>query len=388
MDLNQIADARGPAHTPGVKRLPNIAALTSIRFFAALHVALYHFVRPFSLWGPFEGAMGAGYVGVSFFFVLSGFILTYSRSHEYELGRGRASKFWIARFARIYPIYLVSMILAAYVNRAQFHEKIHVLAYIADLFMLQSWSIRMVPFFNVPAWSLSCEAFFYLVFPFIFLRLRPSSLKKAIFVLTSVWFLAMVFPLLCVKFYPEASWHESAHAIAVGGKQVFRVRRLPILALPEFVAGISLGWIYLRFRPSRRLASVLASAGVVSLIVILMLAEHVPLILLHNGLLIPIFGMLLLSLGERNWLSRFLSHPILALLGEASFALYLIHFLFNDWAKSLFGNHDTIADALWKLAVTIPLSIILHLYVERPCRRLILRWWSDKHPAELTVIAS
>lgn len=387
MDLNQIMDARGPSHTPGVKRLPNIKALTSIRFFAALHVALKH-LGGASMWGPFQGAIDAGYVGVSFFFVLSGFILTYSRSHEYEQGRGLASKFWIARFARIYPVYLVSMIVAAYVNRSQFHQPIHILAFIADLFMVQSWSIRLAPFFNVPAWSLSCEAFFYLLFPFIFLRLRPSSLKKGLLMLAGIWLLALAFPLLCLKLYPQASWHENFGLIVEGSRQVYRVRRLPILALPEFLAGISLGWLYLRFRPSSRLSSLLVSVGVVILTATLMLADHIPFVLLHNGLLIPIFGLLFLGLGESNWLSRFLSIPILVVLGEASYALYLIHFFLNGWVQTVFGLPYTIGSVCWNLALAIILSVILHFVVERPGRRLILQWWSRRHPAELKVAAS
>jgi peptidoglycan/LPS O-acetylase OafA/YrhL len=387
MDLNQITDARGPSYTPGVKRPPNIKALTSIRFFAALHVALYHFVTPASLWGPFEPIMSAGYVGVSFFFILSGFILTYSRSHEYEQGRGLASKFWMARFARIYPVYLVSMILAAYVGRAEFHSPIHILAYIADLLMIQSWSIRTAGFFNAPAWSLSCEAFFYLLFPFIFLRLRPSSLKKGLLALAGIWLLAMAVPLYYVWRYPQAAWHEGTSPAIEGMLQVYRARRLPILALPEFLAGISLGWIYLRFRPSRRMASLLATTGAIAMVVALALSNHLPYVLLHNGLLIPIFGLLLLGLGEPNWLSHLLSNSVLVLLGEASYAFYLTHFLFDVWALQVFGPHGTILDALWKLAVTIPFSIILHLYVERPCRRLILQWWSRRHPAQLVVEA-
>ncbi len=146
MQLNQIIDARSPGNTPGVKRLPNIKALTSIRFFVALHVALYHFVRPFSLWGPLSSVMSVGYTGVSFFFVLSGFILTYSHAREYESGKGNAPKFWVARLARIYPIYLVSMIFAACTGITQFDKKIHILAFIADLLMIQSWSIRAVNF--------------------------------------------------------------------------------------------------------------------------------------------------------------------------------------------------------------------------------------------------
>jgi peptidoglycan/LPS O-acetylase OafA/YrhL len=202
--------------------------------------------------------------------------------------------------------------------------------------------------------------------------------------LAGVWILALAVPLVCVWIYPLPSWHESA-ATAFGGAQVYRVRRLPILALPEFLAGISLGWIYIRFPPNRKTASLLATTGVVTLILVLALSDYLPYVLLHNGLLIPIFGMLLLGLGEPNWFSGILSNPVLILFGEASYALYLIHFLFNAWVGQVIGDHGTIVSALWKLAVTIPLSVILHLYVERPCRRLILQWWSHRHPSELKV---
>ena len=101
-----MTDPRSPAYTAGIPRLPVLKALTSARFFAALHVALYHLIHPFKIWGIFAPVMSAGYTGVSFFFVLSGFILTYAHGTEYEAGRGNAQKFWIARFARIYPVYL------------------------------------------------------------------------------------------------------------------------------------------------------------------------------------------------------------------------------------------------------------------------------------------
>jgi len=197
----------------------------------------------------------------------------------------------------------------------------------------------------------------------------------------------MAVPLYYVWRYPQAAWHEGTSPAIEGMLQVYRARRLPILALPEFLAGISLGWIYLRFRPSRRMASLLATTGAIAMVVALALSNHLPYVLLHNGLLIPIFGLLLLGLGEPNWLSHLLSNSVLVLLGEASYAFYLTHFLFDVWALQVFGPHGTILDALWKLAVTIPFSIILHLYVERPCRRLILQWWSRRHPAQLVVEA-
>ena len=388
MPIHDLMDPRNPVPTSGVIRPRNIKPLTSIRFFAALYVALYHFVRPYSAWGRLGTFMSAGYIGVSYFFILSGFILTYTHAQEYQSGYGKPSRFYIARLARVYPVYLVSMILAAYVSRGEFHNPIHVAAYLIDLVMLQSWSIRVVNFFNVPAWSLSTEVFFYLLFPFLVLRLRPSTRAKAALGFATCWALALLAPLFCLHVYPSASWHEEVARNAPGVDQVFRVRRLPILAVPQFLAGISLGWFYLQRGLSDRLSSILAATSVLSLGVCLFFSNHIPFILLHNGVLLPLYAMLLLGLCGHNWLARILSFAPLVLLGEASYALYLVHFLFNDWTHDQFGANFSIRAALWKLAIVIPLSILLHLYVERPCRRFILEWWRSRHPSTLKTVAT
>ncbi len=261
--MTNITDPRNPVPAAGVPRLPVLKALTSVRFFVALHVALYHLVRPFSLWGPLSSFMSAGYQAVGFFFFLSGFILAYSHAPEYELGKGNPRRFWIARFARIYPVYLLSMIFAGYVGFQYFRQPIHALAYIADLLMVQSWSVRMVNFFHVVAWSLSVEMFFYFLFPFLLLPLRPATRTKSYLAVFGFWLLAMLPPLLCVLFDPAGSWTEGARQSI----QTFRVHRLPILALPEFLAGVSLGWMHLRFPPAPRIAKYLAPIGTAAFVV-------------------------------------------------------------------------------------------------------------------------
>jgi peptidoglycan/LPS O-acetylase OafA/YrhL len=368
--MQDVLDPRNPVTTKGIPRPPVLKALTSVRFFAAMYVALYHLVRPFSLWGPFRPILSAGYVGVSFFFFLSGFILTYSHAAEYELGKGDAVRFWVARFAHIYPIYFVSMIFAGYVGFDLFKQPIHIIAYFADVFMVQSWSIRMVNFFHVTAWSLSVEMFFYLVFPFLLLRLRPTTRFRGWLAVFMFWILAMIPPLLCVLCDPASSWGGAGpHSL-----QVFRVQRLPILALAEFLAGVSLGWIYLRFPPSKEVSRYLAPAGILAFSVGLLFSEHLPRIMIHQGLFIPFYSLIILGLCGENWISKLLSPAWLILLGEASYALYLFHFIFDDWTKS-HGAGDGLLAALWKLAIIVPLSIALHLLVERPGRRIILQWW-------------
>jgi peptidoglycan/LPS O-acetylase OafA/YrhL len=372
--MTDITDPRNPVPAAGVPRLPILKALTSVRFFAAMHVALYHLVRPFSLWGPLEPVISVGYVGVSFFFFLSGFILTYSHALEYESGKGSPVRFWVARFARIYPVYLLSMLFAGYVGSYFFSNRIHILAYIADLLMVQSWSVRMVNFFHVTAWSLSNEMFFYVVFPFLLMRLRPSTRTGALLSTVGFWLCALAAPLVCLKLYPVAAW--TTHGF--GETAVFRVMRLPILALPEFLAGVTLGWLFLRFRPDRRWSVPLALGGIAASVVAAFYSHHFPNVLIHNGLFIPVYAVIILGLAEPNWLSRLLSASWLVLLGEASFALYLFHFLFNDWTMQRFGAGHGLVPAVWKLAIVVPFSVLVHLYVERPGRRIILEWWKRR----------
>ncbi len=379
-----LTDPRSPATTPGVPRLPLLRALTSVRFFAAAHVALYHLVRPFSRWGLFAAAIGAGYTGVSFFFFLSGFILTYAHAAEYERGRGNPRKFFFARFARVYPVYLVSTLFAGFVYADQFHSHVHILAFVADLLLLQSWSMRMINFFNASAWTLSCEAFFYLVFPFVLLAIRPRTRRSALAWIALFYLLAMAAPLLLWRLYPDASWTETFDRVR-GLDTVFLINRLPIFALPEFLAGMSLAWLFLRFRPSPKAAALCAVTGSGMLALALCFADHLPYVALHNGLLIPLYALLLLGLAENNLLSRLLSGPILVLLGESSYALYLIHILINSFAFR-FGYDQSLPEAAVNLLLATCLAILMHLYIERPCRRVLLEWWARRHPSQMQTV--
>jgi peptidoglycan/LPS O-acetylase OafA/YrhL len=370
-----VIDPRSPAPAKGQPRPPQISALTSIRFLAALYVATYHLVRPFERWGSFAGFMGAGYTGVSFFFLLSGFILTYSHASEKDFGPHFVKRFYFARFARIYPVYVIALIASVYVYRYQLVNKIHLLALVADILMVQTWSIRMVSFFNVPAWSISSEVFFYLVFPWIFLKLRPRTRNRGLAWFAGFWALAMVPPFFAFLFYPGNPWVEGY------GLVNFFVRRLPLFALPEFLAGVSLAWLYLLFGQGKRHAAAASLMSAAGILVVLFFAQHIPVVFLHNGLLLPLFATLLLSLCQDTAISRALSSPPLILLGEASYAFYLIHYFLANLLTGLMHLDTGFRSSLTCLAITLPVAIALHLWVERPCRRELLRWWNRNHEA-------
>ena len=360
-----------PSTTP--PRPPTLRAITSVRFFAALHVALCHIAANYTRWGPFAGFIRAGYTGVSFFFVLSGFILTYSHASEYEQHRGSPRRFYLARFARIYPVYALSMLLAGLLVPETFSNPLHLIAYAADFLMIQAWSIRMVNFFNVAAWTLSCEAVFYLLFPWLILRLKPATRTQALAAITALWLLAMLFPTLVLArhFGPHlATWLPMDES-----RLAFTIRRIPLFAIPEFLAGMSIGWLYLRFPPSRRAGLILAATGTAATCTALLLGDHLPAVMLHNGLLIPAYAAVILGLSTENPLTRTLCAAPLVLLGESSYVFYLFHFEIDHLLTHTFHAATTPAAAAWKLLIMIPFSVGLYLAVERPARRAILEYF-------------
>jgi peptidoglycan/LPS O-acetylase OafA/YrhL len=87
--------------------------LTGLRFFAALYVVLFHQETTFAAGHHFSKPLltflGHGYLAVSLFFVLSGFVLTYNYADRWS--ETRFSKFLLSRFARIYPVYALTLLL-------------------------------------------------------------------------------------------------------------------------------------------------------------------------------------------------------------------------------------------------------------------------------------
>ncbi len=146
-----------------------LPALTGVRFLAATQVVLYHFGSGFAqrhhLPRPLTNLLTNGWTAVTLFFILSGFILSYTYSGQIA-GRGGKLRFWEARFARIYPVYLLALLLSW-----PFRGDPGLGLSMAVLTMVQAWNPFHVNYggaWNSPAWTLSTEAFFYLLFPFFF----------------------------------------------------------------------------------------------------------------------------------------------------------------------------------------------------------------------------
>jgi len=292
---------------------PNIRPLTSVRFFAALLVVFFHYSNK-HLVLP-EVLTSFGYEAVTFFFVLSGFILTYTHG----LARGiniSAREFALSRFARIAPAYFLALLISAPFILKTVDWRVSLVP-----LMLQSWWPSAALLWNSPAWSLSNEVFFYALYPAVWriwwCRLTQfTSLSLAVALVLTTSLLRMLFP------DDSSNWHDfSAY--------------FPLLNLPQFVLGAALGKLFLQRGPSRQ-SDIIFCTSIGLLGFIISYKSEIQW-LGDNILLCLVFGAIIYGLAGLGPLLRsILSAPPLVSLGDASYAIYILHAPIWLWWDRIF----------------------------------------------------
>ena len=187
-------------------------ALTGLRCFAALNIVFFHFSNP-DWFGPLSPVVNAGYLSVSFFIMLSGFVLAYNYAGRARLNKDdphRLSKvrFWKARITRLYPVYLLSLVLGFQTflgERAAHTTHMFWLGTFLTPLLLQGWIPEIATFGNTPAWTMSAEAAYYAIFPWIAALKPPPRLAGHLWRLGVLWLLGMIPGTLYVIFNPDGT---------------------------------------------------------------------------------------------------------------------------------------------------------------------------------------
>lgn len=347
-------------------------SLTILRGPAALFVFFYH-----TRWAHVVPSASVGYVGVALFFVLSGFVLTWS----YKPADG-AKKFYLRRFARVYPLHLFFFALALAILVLT-QEAPSAGATLSNLILLHTWVPNWDYIFSVNgvSWSLGCEAFFYACTPLVLGWLSRRSPKAGYTVLTG-WFLL-------------TAAVTSAIALTSNYADVV-VYANPLLRSGEFALGMLLGLLALKVRdgdlamPRIRtwqlwVVTALALAGISGV-------SKVSLPQTINGFVLDPVWFLLIGMFALHDIQRAQSHhqvgePVpgnwirrsLVYLGEVSFAFYLVHELVifgavtAPWGASAAGGVRGLILMGVSLALGVFLAIAAHHLVERPARIMILK---------------
>jgi peptidoglycan/LPS O-acetylase OafA/YrhL len=340
----------------------NLRVLTSLRFFAATLVFVQHVA-------PQTSRFSLGGAGVAFFFILSGFILTYVYADELAAKRTRESvaRFYIARVARIYPIYIVGFVLSllevVYGADPDWTGASVALRWTqtwTELALVQSWFAQLPIHFgiNSPSWTISCEALFYACFPFLVATLARATARMNARSILAVAAVAAVLPALCLLALrvPASEW-------------VLYV--FPPTRLIDFAIGILLGLAYLRPREGRQTSkpSTVECVAVCAVLASIALVPRVPETLRYVAIFLPGFAFAIyVFAAQRGVISRVLSAPAFVLLGEASFAFYLTHRTVIRTVRLAFPHLPTFEKIPIAFVAALGLSIFLFYFVERPLR--------------------
>lgn len=324
--------------------------------------------------GVVSAALGQGYLGVTFFFVLSGFVLTWSASV-----RVSPSTFYWRRFSRIYPSHFVALLFAIPVfysfDPGPDPGFVKPLTWVLALsfVLLQGWSNNPAILFsgNPAAWTLTCEAFFYALHPYLSKLLNPLAKRGAIIFGACTIFLAFSYRGFAVAF-PD-SWLPDTPT--------------PIVRLTEFALGMAVAWAFRQgWRPR-----IPVLAGFASIVAIVAAIVIVPAFVSDSLLafIVTRFGnefvtvacaLTIAAIAKRSLDGRksVFASRVHVRLGEWSFAFYLVHATFVYLAMLIFGFRGASwSNVIWyvpMLLITLAGAAALHHGVEKPLEQRMRRW--------------
>ena len=355
-----------------------IKPLTSLRFIFAIMVFASHlkFLSKSEskvLRWVYENIFYEGYIGVGFFFILSGFILAYTYQDSFIKGNSSNFKFYIARLARIYPLHLLTFVLSIPLT-------LNILANspiswgmkaIANLTLLQSFIPNSGVYFsfNSPSWSISDEMFFYLTFPlliFITQKLLSNKFKK-------IMIICIVFtvPLLEI-IIPSEYYH-----------QLFYIN--PVLRVFDFFLGILLFNLYKYLIKQRKIINYtnIEVVSILLLFVFFIFHSWIPDVMRYSYYYwIPMSCLILSFSFQKGFISKLLSHKLLIHLGDISFGFYMFHLLVLKYFDLLNTRILFIENDFLIVAVTFIISIIVSHYsyrlFETPLNKLIRNTFNSK----------
>lgn len=349
----------------------HLQSLTGLRAYLAFGVLISHLY--IQIWGVSESLWVApfiyhcGKVGVSAFFVLSGFVLFWNYPPE----GFQTTRFYWHRLARVYPAYIFCLLLSVplELHAPTFDRETFISGFILNAALLGNFSELSLGRFNSVGWTLSVEAIFYLCYPPLILWITRRSALKCFLVTILLWIAALALTFAFPK--------------GLLGSYMF-----PLNRLFEFTLGITTAMAIPHIKFDTRIFQVVAWMSALALLYFVPLTADAGYVLLHHHFAAPFCALLIGSvavLDLKRASPSFLSGSAIVFAGEISYALYLIHELFLRYFKHaytlFFSQAPSQSSFLVKSVLVIFLGVgvfiaaaILHRLIEVPGRKLIRKW--------------
>jgi peptidoglycan/LPS O-acetylase OafA/YrhL len=353
-----------------------LKALTGLRCFAAVNIVLFHFSNP-DWFGIMAPVVNSGFISVSYFILLSGFVLGYNYNERARNGELDVKRFYKARFTRIYPIYLLSILLSLNNLPREWGSHTHAMYWagiVLTPLMLQGWIPAISTFLNTPAWTMSAEAFYYVLFPWLAKMKKPTRRGPYLWKMAAIWGLGILPGALYMFFNPDGIAHPDRFSYGIW---LWALKYTPYAHLASFIFGVMLANLNVMIDRNARIRLWMGIVGFAGIYGLLTLGARIPYALIHDGLLMPLFGLIVLGLAGENRLSHALGVRPLVFVGEASYCLYLLHF--NMWNLI----HDTHVlehlglkrfDPWISYVLLVCMALLALYYIEKPAQRLLRKW--------------
>lgn len=337
-----------------------INTLTSLRFFAAVVVVIFHYGKELTF---LPNIFFQGPEMVTFFFVLSGLVLTIA----YHNRPPRSTfDFLASRLSRIAPIYFIA--LSAVISGKIIQHEFDITEAVFSVLFVQSWIPGYALTLNSPGWSISVEMFFYAIFPFIFFWAHKSTPSTTTLFAIPIALIAIT--LACeIKLSPDLIELENWTSY------------FPLLHLASFILGIAGGFLLVKssyhIQALAGIFPLLASA----LLCITLLEMSDEIQRNHNNInmagpiLSPVFLLLILCVASNTKHLSILQSRPLVLLGEASYSLYILQLPVSGLVYMALGPNieNKVIIFLIYLVTLIATSVATYTLIEKPIQQKIKR---------------
>lgn len=353
-----------------------IKSMTGLRFVFAVFIVLHHFDMFAELnpdgYGNLMQFLTEGAVGVDFFFILSGFIISHSYFDKVERGEISASSFLVNRIFKLWPVYLLCWVaaVALYSGKTYFLPAVQSKQFWLGLFMLQSYipDSNYAFWGNGLSWSVSVELLFYVAFLFL-VRLTNRERKGLFTVLLSV---VLINSVVVGNSLPDPQWFYYIN---------------PVFRLVDFLAGMLLHeWCKKSaYRPATvKMATILECVSLFILLEFMFFAatqvsQYNPRFNTYYYLIPCLFVIYAFSF-DMGIISKFLGSKVLQLLGKCSFTLYMVHQMVLYVVKQIWRDSIVDVKSIWlyggvALVISTILGVCLHYAIEEPANRFLRSCW-------------
>lgn len=343
-----------------------LKSLTSLRFFFAFAVFLSHLTYVITKlhWYNWlkNNVFFEGYLGVGFFFILSGFVLALNYERKIiDNPDFNKKKFYIARVARIYPLHVLTfLVMLPFVIINVWKGYIHWDIPILNLFLLQSYIPIKDYYFSINnvSWSISTEFFFYIMFPFFVIWLHKFPKLK--------YLLLLIIPVIFIT----EPYFRSDIALEKG---IFYIN--PLVRSFDFILGIITFQIYDKIKGYKidYLKGSLFEIGSILLLGIFFYFHLDILRAFRYGIYywIPMVAIVLIFALQKGFISKILQHKVFVYLGEISFSFYMIHMIIIKYGNQYLPKINDFTKIALYFVVALFLSAIIFEYFEKPIAKWI-----------------